>query len=256
MKEGGCGMSDEIAVVIPAYNEAATIREVATGALEHAARVIVVDDCSSDDTSGVLAGVPVEYLRNEQNLGKAAALHRGFRHALDRGAEAVITLDGDGQHSVDEIPRLIALHRQHPRAIILASRPRRRTGAPRARYYANRFADFWIGWAAGTAIADSQSGFRLYPGELLRSIEVDHSRAAGFVFESEILIAAARAGWPIESVPVAALYPPSSRRSHFRPVIDILRIGRMVAWKLVSRGMYPQGLIRSLQEARCLSIER
>lgn len=242
-------MKERCAVVIPAYNESATIRDVATRALMHSPRVIVVDDGSVDDTPAELAGLHIDYLRNEKNSGKAASLWRGFEHALHFGANAVITLDADGQHRPEDIPRLIAAHERAPGSIILAARPRERKNAPAARYYANRFADFWIGWAAGAWIADSQSGFRLYPSELLRSVAVDRSRAASFVFESEVLIDAARAGWGIAAVAVPALYLPGARRSHFRPVLDIARIARMVAWKLISRGMYLQGLVRSLRRA-------
>jgi hypothetical protein len=66
------------------------------------------------------------------------------------------------------------------------------------------------------------------------------------VFESEALIAAARLGVRCRSVAIAAVYPQGARPSHFRPVIDLARIGRMVAWQLLRRGMYPAGLYRSL----------
>ena len=118
--------------------------------------------------------------------------------------------------------------------------------APKSRWRANRVADFWIGWAAGHRIADSQSGFRLYPAEVLKSIELAHDRAHGFVFESEILIEAARKGFLTVAVPVPAIYPVAARASHFRPVRDIARITRMVAWRLLRSGLNPAGLVRSL----------
>ena len=242
-------MKECYAVVIPAYNEAATSREVATRALASVATVIVVDDSSTDGTASALDGVAVQVLRNAKNLGKAGSLWRGFEQALATGASAVITLDADGQHRPEDIPRLIAAYERNPRSLVVASRPQKRKHAPAQRYYANRFADFWIGWAAGVPVFDSQSGFRLYPADFLRSIEIGHSRAASFVFESEILITAGRTGWKIVSAPVPALYFPGGRRSHFRPVVDIVRIVRMVAWKLISRGMYPRGLIKSLRKS-------
>ncbi len=243
-------MKHRYTVVIPAYNEEATIREVATGALAQVSHVIVVDDASTDGTVAALNGSGVEVLRNQKNLGKAGSLRCGFEQALASGASAIITLDADGQHRPEDIQRLIAAYERDPRSLVIACRPRQRKDAPAQRYYANRFADFWIGWAAGAPILDSQSGFRLYPAELLRNIEVGRGRAAGFVFESEILIAAARAGWKIAAEPVPALYFPGGRRSYFRPVIDIARIVRMVAWKLISRGMYPRGLLNSLRKDR------
>jgi glycosyltransferase involved in cell wall biosynthesis len=239
----------DIAVVIPALNEAATLRDVATRALRQVRRVIVVDDGSRDGTASTLRGVPVQILRNPQTLGKAASLRRGMSFALQQGASAVITLDGDGQHAPEDIPRLIAAFQQHAGAIVVGARLHDSQGIPRARYLANRFANFWIAWAAGYPLQDSQCGFRLYPAALLRTLDVEHNRSGGFVFESEILIDAARAGVKSVAVAIPAVYSTKARRSHFRPVIDILLITRMVAWKLLSRGLYVSGLIRSLQRS-------
>ena len=236
-----------LAVVIPALNEAATLRDIVTRALRQVARVIVVDDGSQDGTTAALTGLPAAVIRNERTLGKAASLRRGIGLALQEGAGAVITLDGDGQHAPEDIPRLIAVSMQNPEAIVIGARLHERHKIPQARYFANRFANFWIAWAAGSPLKDSQSGFRLYPAAALRAADVTRNRSRGFVFESEILIDAARAGVKILSIPIPAVYAPGLRRSHFRPVIDILLITRMVAWKLLKRGLYLRGLKRSMQ---------
>lgn len=242
-------MKDRCAVVIPAYNEEATIRDVAIRTLAQISHVIIVDDGSGDGTRSKLEGLPVKLLRNDENRGKAASLWRGFECALGGGADAVITLDADGQHRPEDVPLLIAAHVRAPDRIVIAARRHDRKAAPAARYYANRFADFWIGWAAGHYLSDSQSGFRLYPADMLREVAIRHDRAASFVFESEILIAAARRGFESIAVPVAAAYPPGARRSHFHPVVDSLRITRMVAYNLVSRGMHLPGLVKSLRRS-------
>jgi hypothetical protein len=103
-------------------------------------------------------------------------------------------------------------------------------------------ADFWIGLAAGAPIDDSQSGFRLYPATLLRAIDVPHERSRSFVFESEILIEAARRAMVIRNVPIAVTPRSGPCPSHFRPVLDIVRITRMVAWKILSKGLSLSGL--------------
>ena len=105
-------MSRTVAV-IPVYNEVATARRVVERTLAQLARVIVVDDGSNDGTSAALDGLPVTLIRNPRNLGKAASLWRGIALALAEDAEAVVTLDGDGQHRPEDIPRLLAAHR-HP----------------------------------------------------------------------------------------------------------------------------------------------
>lgn len=235
-----------IAVVIPAYNEAATIRDVAASARACASLVIVVDDGSQDGTAETLSGLDVVVLRNATNCGKGASLKRGMACALQRGATAIITMDGDGQHMPQDSPRLLALAQDHPNDIIIGARLIDTEAFPRRRYYANQVANFFISWAAGYAIEDSQSGFRLYPAKLLQQPRIAEIRAPGFAFESEILIEAARLGYESKPVAVAAVYGKERRASHFRPILDILRITRMVAWKLISRGLYLNGLYRAL----------
>jgi len=238
-----------LAVVIPAYNEAATIRDLAERALQQCAQVIVVDDGSDDGTSAALAGLPVRVLRNERNLGKAASLWRGAQEALTLGVQAVVTLDGDGQHAPEDMPRLLAAAAQHPGAIVIGARLADRRSIPKLRYFANRVAVFWLSWACGQRLDDSQSGFRVYPAELFRLLRIPHDHAHGFVFESEILIEAARHGHHCVMVPIAAIYRPDARASHYRN-LDTARITRMVAWKLLSRGLYPQGFYRAFVRQR------
>lgn len=234
-----------VAVVIPAYNEAATIREVTRSARAHASLVIVVDDGSQDGTTEAVSGLDVVVLRNETNRGKGASLKRGMGYALEQGATAVITMDGDGQHRPEDSARLLTMAQDHPDHIIVGARLINRAAVPRRRYYANQVANFFISWAAGYSIEDSQSGFRLYPPKLLLEPRIARIRAHGFAFESEILIEAARLGYRSKPVPIEAVYRKESRASHFRPVLDIVRITRMVAWKLTSRGLYLTGFYRA-----------
>ncbi len=237
---------DEVAIVIPAFNEAATIAEIAKRARTQVPRVIVVDDGSSDDTAAQLAGMDITLLRNTVNCGKGASLWRGARHAVEQGARAVITLDADGQHRPEDIPRVLDAASLRPGTIIIASRLRHQENAPRLRLFANRMANFWISWAAGYFIPDSQSGFRLYPADLLEQIKVPHARRHSFVFESEILIAAAWLGVRSVPVPIDSIYFEAARPSHYRATEDTLLITRMVAGRLLRRGMNPLGLMRVL----------
>ena len=234
------------AVVVPAHNEARTIRAVAKAALEHVPLVIVVDDASSDGTAEVLEGLPVVILRNDRNCGKAASLLRGAAAAIERGAGAIITLDGDGQHDPEDIPLLLKAHLASPASIIVGSRLHHRDRIPPSRYWANRVANFWISLASGYRIADTQSGFRVYPVRLLQAARVRVNRARSFVFESEILIEAARLGVHATCVPISVVYSDRGRASYFRPVVDIARIVRMVAWRLLSEGT----LLRALNPLR------
>jgi glycosyltransferase involved in cell wall biosynthesis len=240
----------KIVVVIPAYNEVATIRDVASRALSQIPDVIVVDDGSSDGTAAALAGLPLTLISNPVNLGKGASLWRGFAVALAEGADAVVTLDGDAQHQPEDIPRLLTAWEARPGRIIIGARLAERDKVPPLRYFGNRFANFWVAWAAGFPVADSQSGFRVYPAKVLSQVQVDHGPNARFAFESEILIEAGRAGVRSAAVPIAALYPPNARASHYRSAVDTARIVRMIAWKLVSRGFDLPALVRSLSPAK------
>ena len=243
-------------VVIPAYNEASTIRDVAARAIRQSKNVIVVDDGSTDGTAEALVGLPLVVLRNSVNCGKAASLWCGFQRALADGASGIVTLDGDGQHAPEDIPRLLAEAAFYPDHVIIGARRRDQRRAALRRYVANRVADFWISWAAGYGFADSQSGFRVYPASLLSRVKIEHGKSRSFVFESEILIEATRSGHRSLAVPIEALRRPGARPSYFRPVLDIVRITCMVGWKLISRGMYPMGLYRALfGQTSCLSSE-
>lgn len=240
------GSALRAAVVVPALNEAPTIRDVVEGVCAHATDVIVVDDGSTDGTGDRLAGLPVTVLRNERTCGKAASLWRGARHAMQGPVEGIVTIDGDGQHDPHELPRLLEAAERHRSAIVIGSRLHAKALIPKARYRANRFANFWIAWAAGCPIDDSQSGFRVYPRAIFERLDVRHDRTASFVFESEVLIDAARQGFAIVCVPVSVRYGGSARPSHFRPVADIARIVAMVAGKLLARGLALPSLARSL----------
>jgi glycosyltransferase involved in cell wall biosynthesis len=227
--------SDRFAVVIPAYQEAATIGAVVAGcrAAGGVLEVIVVDDGSADATADVARAAGARVLRNAANEGKGASLARGLAAAMALDAGWVATLDGDGQHRPEDFPRMFECARENPESIVIGSRRNDRQAAPRARYVANRVADFWVSLASGHRVHDSQSGFRVYPVALLRRLGGGAGMAKRFAFESEMLIDAGRLGVATVAVPIPAIYSTLQRRSHFRPVLDITRIVLMVAGKIL-----------------------
>ena len=243
---------DDVWIVIPAYNEARTIRVLALDALAKCSRVIVVDDGSHDGTTEQLQGLPVTVLTHQTNQGKAASLRTAFQYALERDAQCAISIDGDGQHCLADAAGLLSAWCIHPQHIVIGSRLHDRAQFPPARYRANKFACFWISWAAGHPIADSQSGFRAYPREVMQLALTRKVRSNRFTFESEILIVAAQHGHPTLAMAIPSSYPVNARPSHFRPVADIAKIVVMVAGKLLKQGMAPLGLWRSLKNAKVL----
>jgi len=230
-------------VVIPALNEERAIRAVVEDALRVCATVIVVDDGSSDGTSAALAGLPIEHIRHAQPQGKALALCDGFRRALALGASGVLTMDGDGQHAASDLPRLLAAAAKYPNHIVIGARLLGKDAQPDKNRIGNQQADFWVSWACGQRIVDTQSGQRFYPRaaiEIALGLPQD-----GFVFESEILIEASLRGIRAVSVPIASRYEEDRRASHFKPFRDVTRITRMIAGRLVRGGFMPRNYWRA-----------
>jgi len=230
-----------IAVVVPALNEALRIRDVVQGALKHCPNVIVVDDGSDDGTADAIADLPIVLLRHASRLGKGAGLRTGFAEALRRGLDAVVTMDGDGQHSADDIPRLLAAANRRPGWIVIGARLRKRANQPTYRRLANRFGDWGIAWGTGYQVADSQSGQRLYPANVC-ALACAGIPGEDFVFEAQVVMSAAQAlGTRCVSVPIEARYnvvhgAPDFRPSHFRPLRDLWRITRHIVLHCVRRG--------------------
>ncbi len=229
----------DIAVVIPALNEALRIRGVVEDALAHCPHVIVVDDGSDDDTVEQVADLPVTLLRHPRRMGKGASLRDGFREALRQGARAVLTMDGDGQHAAADIPRLLAAANRHPGCVVIGARLRRRSQQPLYRRLANEFGDWGLAWGTGYQIADSQSGQRLYPAAVAA---LDGVPGEDFVFESQIVISAARRlGTRCVSVPIESRYKcvhsqEQFRASHFRPLRDLWRITSHIVRQALAYG--------------------
>jgi len=244
------------AAVIPAHNEVRTIRPLVERVMTMVTRVIVVDDGSDDGTAEAVADLDIELLRHEAAGGKAAALATGFEAALAAGADRVVTLDGDGQHDPEELPRLLAAADRRAHQLIVGARLRQRHRQPGIRRFANRFADFWIGWASGQRLPDSQSGYRVYPRGLLEAVRPSTARRHGFVYETAMLIDGARAGFPAVAVEIESIYRDDARASYFRPGKDVWEIFWFVFWRIVLSGLYPQGLWRlATRPARIESVD-
>ena len=230
-----------IAVVVPALNEALRIRDVVQGALQHCPNVIVVDDGSDDGTADAIADLPVILLRHATRRGKGAGLRTGFAEALRCGFDAVVTMDGDGQHSADDIPRLIAAANRRPGWIVIGARLRKRANQPLYRRLANQFGDWGIAWGTGYQVVDSQSGQRLYPSNVC-AMACAGIPGEDFVFEAQVVMSAAQElGTRCVSIPIEARYnvvhaAPDFRPSHFRPLRDLWRITSHIVLQCLRRG--------------------
>jgi glycosyltransferase involved in cell wall biosynthesis len=209
-----------IVAVIPAFEEAATVGDIARRARRHADAVIVVDDGSADGTAEALAGLDVVVLRHAGNLGKGASLADGIVRALDDGADAVVTLDADGQHAPDEIPRFVAAFgapgAAGPRPELIIGR-RDFARMPPVRRLSNTVGTAAFSWAVGQPIPDNQSGYRLLGRRLMRATL--GSQETGFEFEVEMIAVCLRNGWTLDWVPISTIY--AGEPSHVKPVAHL-----------------------------------
>ncbi|MEO8809501.1 MAG: glycosyltransferase family 2 protein [Rhodanobacter sp.] len=221
-------------VLIPCLNEEAAIRSVVESVLALGAPVIVVDDGSDDRTPDIVAALPVTLLRHPQRRGKGEALRRGFREALRLGYDAVLTMDGDGQHLAGDIPHIAAAATRYPDHIVIGARLLDKAQQPKGRRRANAVADWGISWACAQPVADTQSGQRWYPRSALALAELP---AEDFVFEAAILIAASREmKLGIVSVPIASRYQGHFRASHVSPIRDVTRITLYTIGRVIHYG--------------------
>ncbi|HWJ24415.1 MAG TPA: glycosyltransferase family 2 protein [Gemmatimonadaceae bacterium] len=218
------GARRSVAVVIPAYQAAATLSAVVDG-LRRAladAFVIAVDDGSTDDTHSVASQVCDEVLRFERNRGKGAALRAGIGAALRLGANAVVTIDADGQHDPVYAPALVTALAAADVAI--GARARRGTTMPLSRRATNALSARAMSACAGSPIGDAQSGYRAMRRSVLEAVD---ARGDRYEYETDFLLRAGRLGYRIVDVPVSTLYGPPS---HFRLVPDALLVMRSI-WR-------------------------
>jgi glycosyltransferase involved in cell wall biosynthesis len=185
-----------IALVIPAYNVAGQIGDVLSQVLEWIPRksVCVVDDGSSDDTREQAVPFGILFLRHPRNRGKGEALKTGFRACLSMAADAVFTLDGDGQHDPARIPEFLEVASRTGCDLVVGKRPFRLGEMPPDRIFSNRTSSMITSLAAGRMIADSQCGYRLYGRAVLESV---HAVTSRYEMETEMLIRASRMGFRI-----------------------------------------------------------
>jgi glycosyltransferase involved in cell wall biosynthesis len=213
----------KVCVVVPTYNNAATIVAVLKNVLAYTDQVIVVNDGSTDNTLALLQQFPeVKIVTYSANQGKGYALRQGFKQAVASGYDYAITIDSDGQHYADDFPGFLDKLDDHPRAIIIGSRNMNQESVPGKSSFGNRFSNFWFWVETGIRRSDTQSGYRLYPVKELQHLRLFTRK---YELEIEVIVRAAWSGIAVTEVPVKVFYPEKEKRiSHFRPFRDFGRI--------------------------------
>lgn len=212
-------------VVIPALDAEASVGGVVAGCREHLPDIVVVNDGSQDGTQSAAVAAGARVIVHDENRGKGAALKSGFRIAVEEKYDAVLTLDADGQHLPSEIPMFLEAFRETAADLIIGDRSHLWSGMVPRRRNANRFSAWAISKFAGVRVPDSQSGFRVYSTDMLRSMTI---RANGFAAESEVIVRAGRTKRRIVSVPIELGFVNGLSTSHYRPLLDTIRIAVVV----------------------------
>lgn len=247
---GRNGIRMDTWVVIPVFNNHATVRAVALAAREELPQVVVVDDGSTDaDISALFQGTDIVVLRHAVNQGKGRAILTGLHYVREQAGRFMITLDADGQHHPRDIPKFLPILETEPATIVIGARRMSAPNVPASSRFGMRFSDFWLRLETGLPMRDTQSGFRAYPVELVSQLTCVSSH---YDFEIEILARAAWAGLQVKSVDVGVVYAEPGRRiSHFRPFLDNLRLTHRHVL-LVLRRLLPWGhkqLVATEQES-------
>ncbi len=245
-KDSGC------CVLIPTYNNDGTLKAVIDGVLEYTNQVIVMNDGSTDNTADVLKDFnEVIHVHSfDKNQGKGAALMKGFDIALEKGYEYLISIDSDGQHYPDDLPVFLDKLEEAPKSLIVGARNMEQNSVPGGSSFGNRFSNFWYRLETGIDLPDTQSGYRLYPIELLKGIRYFTGK---YEFEIEVLVRAAWRDINVTYCPIKVYYPPQEERiSHFRPYKDFGRISVLNTFLVAITFLYikPRNFIRALQKKK------
>ena len=229
------------AAVIPCFNEGATIAALVGAAHQHLRVIIVVDDGSTDDTPAQAVSAGAMVISHRRNLGKGAALRTGFSEASKRGFEWAVTMDGDGQHSPDDLPNLLRSAEESGAPLVVGNRMHQARAMPWLRRRVNVWMSRKLSQRAGQILPDTQSGFRVIHLPTWSTLPLSTKR---FEVESEMLMAFVAADCPVAFVPVQVI--PPGRSSHIRPVTDTLRWWRW--WRGLDR---PRKLPVELENGDC-----
>ena len=219
-------------VVIPAYNEERVIADVVQE-LRHKLpelEVVVVNDGSSDRTSRVLSRLAVHHLDHPINLGQGASLQTGISYALKRGARYIVTYDADGQHSPEDIPRLVEPIRRGECDVVLGSRflGRQAVGLRLKRHVLLKAATYFTRLTTGLSLTDTHNGARAFSRRSAKRLEIEQN---GMAHASEILEKIARMKFRWQEIPVTIRYTEYSqakgqRASNMINILWDLFVGR------------------------------
>lgn len=241
-------------VIIPTYNNYATISRVLTDVLRYTRNIIVVNDGSTDATAAILnAFQDLTVIHIPSNKGKGNALKTGFKASEDLDYEYAISMDSDGQHFPDDLHVFLDTLEEHlpqqPNLLIIGARKMNDPSVPNKSSIGNQFSTLTYWLETGIKLTDTQCGYRLYPLKIVNQLNLFTSR---FELEIEVIVKAAWEGVKVINMPVKVLYDPEERVTHFKPWQDVARITLLNIYFVVIGAFYiaPRNLLRKLRSKK------
>lgn len=222
-----------VAVVIPVYNEAGAIADVIAEVRAHGYDIIVVvDDGSADDTFCIAAAHDVLALRLKINRGKGAAVKTGIMAANLLNVDAVVTMDGDGQHNPADIQPLVQPIFENKSDVVLGSRLLDREKMPWIKVIANSIGNFFTWLFYGIMVSDSQSGFRAYSRYAALIID---TKADKYEYDSKVIREIKNNRLRYSEVPVQTRYTEYSMQKKNKQgfINGLVTLYRMI-WKMIA----------------------
>ena len=236
-------------VIVATYNNENTLKSIINNLLKFTDNIIAIDDGSTDSTSRILKEFKnIHILTNNKNSGKGYSLKKGMNYAKSIGLKYAITIDSDGQHYTKDIPKFLEeiKIKSNNNIIIIGSRDMNKVSVPFGSRFGNNFSNFWFNFQTNIKLKDTQSGYRLYPLNVIEDVNLITNR---YEFEIEILVKSAWKGIEIKNIPINVSYK-KNRVSHFRPFIDFLRISIINIWLVIYALLYikPRDFVRNFRK--------
>ena len=220
-------------VVVPVYNSP-YINEVIQELIPYGYPIIVVDDGS--DAKVIIDDAKITLLRHDVNMGKGEAILTGAKKAKELGYECFVTMDADKQHIASQIQKLLDVYEED--SIVVGNRDFSASDVPDSSKFGRKFSNFWVALESWRKLGDTQSGFRMYPVDILE-LPLKNKR---FDFEIEILVFHTYRGGNIIDVEVECYYPPHEERiSHFDKLHDNIRLTKVHTKLMIQRYLLLRG---------------
>ena len=213
--------SHKVIAVLPAYNAsatlAATLADFPAGCVDE---ILLVDDCSKDDTVKMARDMGLTVIVHEKNTGYGGNQKTCYRYCLDRGADIVVMIHPDYQYDARVIPHAVGIVELGICDVVLGNRVRSRretlkSGMPWWKYLSNRGLTAFENLMLGQNLGEFHSGFRVYRRKVLETIPFERN-SDDFVFDTQFLVQAVHFGFRLGDVPVPVRYFDEASQINFR----------------------------------------